>query len=209
MDAHFQNVMFDVINQFLDRLSERVLLPKEKLWTTWKDMFNFPNPEAAAVKKGKRVTKDTKDAKEVKDVKKETTPKKATSTATAMTPVVTAASVTTVPSSASSAPPSVENTVEYRMEEKVELSDIQQETISNVATVETVANVSSDVTTLAPSVVSTVSEIASVATQPKKEKTPDKESGCKFVITRGERAGKNCAKPICKKSDTFCTTHCK
>jgi hypothetical protein len=44
----------------------------------------------------------------------------------------------------------------------------------------------------------------------KKEASPSKEGGCQYVLTRGERAGKECGKPISKKkSETYCANHCK
>lgn len=44
----------------------------------------------------------------------------------------------------------------------------------------------------------------------KKETSPSKEGGCQYIITRGERAGKECGKPISKKkSETYCANHCK
>jgi hypothetical protein len=44
----------------------------------------------------------------------------------------------------------------------------------------------------------------------KKEVSPSKDGGCIFILTRGERAGKECGKPISKKkSETYCAVHCK
>ena len=44
----------------------------------------------------------------------------------------------------------------------------------------------------------------------KKDDSPKKKEECRFVLTRGERSGQECGKPIAKKkSDMYCANHCK
>jgi hypothetical protein len=55
-----------------------------------------------------------------------------------------------------------------------------------------------------------IEKAAKQAEQVKKEVSPAKDGGCQFILTRGERAGKECGKPISKKkSETYCAVHCK
>ena len=205
MDSHFQNVMFDVINQFLERLSERILLPKEKLWTTWKEMFNFPN-QVEVKKPVKRIPKD-KVKDESVDAKKATPPKEKSKEkkidsflVQKVQEKVEAQNIIEQPSSI------LENVVEYVAPVA---TVVPLATVEKVTTEQVVEYVAPVVEYVAPTA-STPPTVPVIESKPK-ERSVDKESsgGCHFVITRGERAGKNCGKQIAKKSDKFCATHCK
>ena len=65
MDEHFHNVTFDIINRFLEKISDQCQIDVTLLWSLWKEMFNFP------VKTDKK-TKIVKSKKEKEPVKEKT-----------------------------------------------------------------------------------------------------------------------------------------
>jgi hypothetical protein len=53
MDSHFETITYNVIDQFLDRVSSSSVVDKLTLWKVWKEMFSFPNEPS---KKPKRTS---------------------------------------------------------------------------------------------------------------------------------------------------------
>lgn len=166
MDSQFEKVTYDIINKFLEQLSDRCIIPHDKLWGIWKDMFNFP------AKKEKRVYKKVKTPPkqdEKQDVHKEDKPE------------------------VKQEEEMKQEKPEANQEEKPVEDNQEEEKQEVMKPVEKVKEKVKD-------------------KKENKEKSPGKESEtCVFIITRGERSGKECGKPISKKmkSDKFCVAHSK
>jgi hypothetical protein len=69
MDAHFETITYNVINQFLERVSSSSVVDKETLWKVWKEMFSFPNEPIS-----KKTTKKQVETKPVETKPVETKP---------------------------------------------------------------------------------------------------------------------------------------
>jgi preprotein translocase subunit SecF len=172
MDSQFEKVTYDIINKFLEQLSDRCIIPHDKLWGIWKDMFNFPTKkEKRVVKKVKTPPKEEKKEEQVEKVKEEQVEKVEKKEEVQVEKVE-----------------QVENVKEEVQEEEVkeEKQEVQVEDVKE--------------------------KVKEKVKKEAKEKSPKKESEtCVFIITRGERAGKECGKPISKKmkSDKYCVVHSK
>jgi len=61
MDDHFQNISYDIIQKFLNNVSDQCLLDKQQLWALWSEMFQFPIKKEKAKKE--KVKSDDKPRK--------------------------------------------------------------------------------------------------------------------------------------------------
>lgn len=191
MDAQFESVAYDVINQFLERIADRCLVPQDKLWTLWRDMYqDFPT------KNKKKVTVTKKEEKEPVIVEKIVLVDK---------PVIVEKIVLV------DKPVIVEKIV---LVEKSDTPVIKSDApVEPVALVEPAAPVEQPVDNTEKPVEKPVEKPAE-KTPPKKpvEKTPPKKEkeGCQFIITRGERSGMACGANVPRRDKDighFCKNH--
>ena len=73
MDEHFHNVTFDIINRFLEKISDQCQVDATLLWKLWKEMFNFPvkTDKKSKVVKPKKVKEEVKEKTPVKEQESE------------------------------------------------------------------------------------------------------------------------------------------
>ena len=187
MDDHFQNVSYDIINGFLENVSDQCMLEKEKLWSLWNEMFQFP------VRKEKKKAKSTDKKKDKKDeVKKEeekqTVHSKQDEVQTQVTSEVQCDEMKH----------EVASEVQDVASIKEELPEVDKEEPSRKKSVE--KKKSEDKT-----------EKKKSEDKTEKKKSDDKgKHMCQYVMLKGERAGQLCGKAVNKKkSDKFCTAHFK
>ena len=192
MDAQFESVAYDVINQFLERIADRCLVPQDKLWALWRDMYqDFPT------KNKKKVTVTKKDEKEPVIVEKIVLVDK---------PVIVEKIVLV------DKPVIVEKIV---LVEKSDTPVIKSDApVEPVALVEPAAPVEQQPVDNTEKPVEKPFEKPAEKTPPKKtvEKTPPKKEkeGCQFIITRGERSGMACGANVPRRDKDighFCKNH--
>ena len=214
MDSHFENVTFDVIDQFMDRLSDRCLVSKDKFWFIWREMFNFPNKKEKVKREKKVNTKETKEVvQETKSKDKNTfftkpkeksEPKDSTQKPADSTQEQTDS---TQPKDSTQEP---KDCTQEPTDSTQEPKDSTQEPKDS----ELKPKEKPEPKDVKPKDVKPKDVKPKEKSEPKdvkpKEKSDKKDDACCFILTRGERSGKECGKPISKKkSDKFCITHCK
>lgn len=204
MDAQFESVAFDVINQFMERIADRCLVPQDKLWSLWRDMYHdFPT------KNKKKAVKEDKVVEKTIVVEKPVIVEK---TVVVEKPVIIEKTIVVEKPVIVEKIVLVEKPVEKPVAD-VKVVEKEEKPITSVETVDTPVEKHID-PVVAPVVVTPV-VVTPVVVAPVKEKTPPKKEkkekeGCQFIITRGERSGMPCSAGVPRRDPDlgpYCKNH--